>query len=68
MFDNLIFKEEDFFYIDLNSESLDVDVCVGDLIKFSFNKEKYLAKVTEEKYKYDNFLKLQIVKKIENKD
>jgi hypothetical protein len=63
MFDNLIFKEDDCFYIDLN-ESLDVDVRMGDLIKFSFNKEKYLAKVIEGKYKYDKFFELQIVKKI----
>lgn len=62
MFDNLIFKEDDSFYIDLN-ESLDVSVCLGDLIKFSFDREKYLAKVTEGKYKYDKFFELQIVKK-----
>jgi len=67
MFDNLIFKEDDCFYIDLN-ESLDVDVQVGDLIKFSFNKEKYLAKVIEGKYKYDKFFELQIVKKYKNED
>lgn len=62
MFDNLIFKEDDSFYIDLN-ESLDVNVCLGDLIKFSFDKGKYLAKITEGKYKYDKFFELQIIKK-----
>lgn len=62
MFDNLIFREDDSFYIDLN-ESLGVDVCLGDMIKFSFAKEKYLAKVTEGKYKYDKFFELEIVKK-----
>jgi hypothetical protein len=65
MFDNLIFKENDSFYIDLN-ESLDVEVCGGDLIKFSFEKKSYLAKVIEGKYRHDKIFDLEIIKKIDS--
>jgi hypothetical protein len=65
IFDSFVFRENDSFYIDLN-ESLEFDVCEGDLIKFSFEKKNYLAKVIEGKYRHDKIFDLEIIKKIDS--
>jgi hypothetical protein len=45
MFDNLIFKQNCKFYINLNNSNLEVVLYKGDSIKFSHDGQKYFAKV-----------------------
>jgi len=50
LFDDLIFKEGDFFYIDLNQGELGFDVKVGDKIRFIYEGKKYFGAVEFGKY------------------
>ena len=45
IFDNLVFKENGKFYIDLNHSEVDVFLHKGDNIKFSYEGKKFFAEV-----------------------
>lgn len=58
MFDNLIFKQNGKFYINLNNSNLEVVLYKGDNIKFSHDGQKYFAKVIKI---VDNVAELHII-------
>lgn len=50
-FDKFIFKEGSKFYVDLEeySQENDISLEVGDTIKFSYEKKKFIAKIASSK-------------------
>jgi hypothetical protein len=62
MFDDLIFKEGEVFYIDTSLSQDHISIEIGDNIKFTHNKKSYLGKITEGKYSYDKIYSILILK------
>jgi hypothetical protein len=62
IFNELIFKEEDFFYIDLGSYEGDFPLEVGDLIRFNHKNTEYVGKIELGKYSKDDIHTINILK------
>jgi hypothetical protein len=65
IFDKLVFKEGSKYYIDTNNSNSECDIYVGDNIKFSYNNEKFFAKVINS---IDNVYELYIIEKYGTKN
>ena len=62
IFSDSIFKEEDFFYIDLGSEEIDFPIEIGDSIRFTYNNVKYVGKIVLGKYSKHDIHTIDILK------
>lgn len=62
IYSDLIFKEEDSFYIDLDSQKNDFPIEVGDSIRFTYNRVNYLGKIILGKYSKDDIHTINILK------
>jgi len=61
IFDSLIFKEDDSFYIDVSDVS-DISIEINDHIRFTHEGKKYLGKVKAGKYSFDKIYSIEILK------
>lgn len=64
LFDDLIFKEGDSFYIDLDQSEFDFGVEIGDTIRFIYEGKKYFGKVEYGKYSAQKIHDVVISKEI----
>lgn len=60
IYSDLIFKEEDCFYIDLGSQESDFLIEIGDSIRFTYNSINYVGKIVSGKYSKDDIHTIDI--------
>lgn len=61
IYSDLIFKEEDSFYIDLGSAESDFLIEVEDSIRFTYKKVNYIGKIVLGKYSKDDIHTIDIL-------
>lgn len=58
IFDKFVFQENGKFFMDLNDSNDNIDVEVGDYVKFIYDGQKILSKVVN---KVDNVFELHLI-------
>lgn len=62
IFDSLIFKEDNSFYIDVNELPEGFSIDVNDCIRFTYEGKKYIGKVEIGKYSFDKIHSITLLK------
>jgi hypothetical protein len=62
IFDSLIFKENDSFYIDVTDLADDLSVEINDRIRFTYEGKRYVGKIESERGAFSKIYSIVLVK------